>query len=320
MKGKFFFLLATIWVGLTLSAAAARPVKEWGQLQVKGNQLCAENGQPVVLRGVSFGWHNIWPRFYNKGAVKWLKEDWHATVVRAAMGLMIEDNYLENRDFALECVEKVVNAAIKQGIYVIVDWHSHKMYTEEAVKFFDYISKKYGKHPNIIYEIFNEPVDDSWESLKDYSSEVIKAIRANDPDNIILVGCPHWDQDIHLVAESPLQGFQNIMYTVHFYAATHGQWLRDRMADAVKKGIPVFVSECAGMEASGNGPLNIEEWQKWIDTMEQLRISWVCWSISDKDETCSMILPRAKADGKWSDDLLKASGKKVRDFLRKYNQ
>ena len=303
-----------------LSAMAGGPVKEWGQLRVEGTQLCSEKGQPVVLRGVSFGWHNIWPRFYNKGAVKWIKNDWNATVVRAAMGLMIEDNYLENPDFALQCVENVVKAAIKNDIYVIIDWHSHKMLTDEAVKFFDMISRKYGKYPHVIYEIFNEPVNDSWESLKDYSSAVIKAIRANDPDNIILVGCPHWDQDIHIVADSPLKGFDNIMYTVHFYAATHGQDLRDRMTKAIDRGIPVFVSESAGMEASGNGPLNAEQWQKWIDTMEKRKVSWVCWSVSDKDETCSMLLPRAKANGKWSDDLLKKTGKMVRDYLRKYNK
>ena len=319
MKRKALLTLIAMLMAMSLPIVATNPVKEWGQLQVQGTLLCSEKGQPVVLRGVSFGWHNIWPRFYNKGAVKWLKDDWHATVVRAAMGLMIEDNYLENPKFALSCVENVVKAAIQQGIYVIVDWHSHKMYTDEAVKFFDYISKKYGKHPNVIYEIFNEPVDDSWQSLKEYSSAVIKAIRANDPDNVILVGCPHWDQDIHLVAGSPLRGFDNIMYTVHFYAATHGQQLRDRMVDAVKHGVPVFVSECAGMEASGNGPLNVEEWQRWIDTMEQLGISWVNWSISDKDETCSMTLPRAKANGKWADDVLKKSGKLVRQFLRQYN-
>ena len=317
-KRKIAFIAMLLCLSAYVSAAG--PVKQWGQLQVKGTQLCASSGEAISLRGVSFGWHNIWPRFYNKGAVKWLKNDWNATVVRAAMGLMIEDNYLENRDFALKCIEDVVKAAIKNDIYVIVDWHSHKMYTEEAVAFFDYMSKKYGKYPHVIYEIFNEPVDDSWESLKSYSSQVISAIRQNDPDNVILVGCPHWDQDIHIVAESPLSGFSNIMYTVHFYAATHGQDLRDRMTSAVKKGIPVFVSESAGMEASGNGPLNPAEWQKWIDCMESQRISWVCWSVSDKDETCSMLLPRAKANGHWADDVLKKSGKMVRDYLRKYNR
>lgn len=103
---------------------AANPVKQWGQLQVKGAQLCDQSGNPVVLRGVSLGWHNIWPRFYNKKAVKWLVQDWHANIIRAAMGIQIDDNYLENPDFALKCITQVVDAAIKNDTYVIIDWHA----------------------------------------------------------------------------------------------------------------------------------------------------------------------------------------------------
>ena len=230
-------------------AFAGKPVKEWGRLQVISTQLCDQYGRPIVLRGVSFGWHNIWPRFYNKGAVKALATDWHATVIRAAMGIKIEDNYLENPSFAKECIETVVKAAIKNDVYVIMDWHAHETYTQEAKEWFGYFAKKYGKYPNIIYEIFNEPVNQSWESLKVYAREVITEIRKYDPSNVILVGCPHWDQDIDIVAASPLTGFDNIMYTVHFYAATHGSYLRNKMVEAHKT-LPIFVSECAGMEAS----------------------------------------------------------------------
>lgn len=314
---KLLLLLSVAFFSLTASAGG--PVGQWGQLQVKGTQLCDQKGQPVVLRGVSFGWHNLWPRFYNAKAVKWLKQDWHPTVVRAAMGVMIEDNYLENPDFALSCIEPVIQAAIKQDLYVIVDWHSHKLLTDEARQFFGMIARKYGRHPHVIYELYNEPVNDSWETLKDYARTIIAEIRQYDPDNVILMGCPHWDQDIHLVAASPLQGVKNLMYTVHFYAATHKQDLRDRMTKAVAQGVPVFVSECAAMEASGNGPLNTEEWQKWVDCMESHGISYACWSLSDKDETCSMLLPRAKATGQWTDDLIKPWGKLVRETLRKRN-
>lgn len=299
---------------------AQTPVKKYGQLQVRGSQLCDQNGQPVVLRGVSLGWHNLWPRFYNKGAVDELTDKWHASVIRAAMGVKIEDNYLENPTFALQCMTPVIEEAIKDGVYVIIDWHAHDMYTDKAAEFFGKMSAKYGKYPNVIYELFNEPVEDSWESLKQYATTVIKAIRANDPDNIILMGCPHWDQDIDKVAASPIEGVSNVMYTVHFYAATHKQYLRDRMQKAVEGGLPVFVSECAGMEASGDGPLNEEEYDKWIDLMERLKISWVNWSLSDKNETCSMLLPRAKADGNWTDDVIKPWGKLVRKTLMKYNK
>lgn len=304
-----------------LSFAQTKPVKQWGQLQVRGAQLCDQQGNPVVLRGVSFGWHNIWPRFYNKKAVRTLHRDWNATVVRAAMGVTtVEDNYLENPTFALQCVEPVIKAAIKEGIYVIIDWHAHEMHTQKAKEFFSKMAQKYGRYPNIIYELYNEPVEDSWESLKQYASEIITEIRRYDPDNIILMGCPHWDQDIHLVAESPLTGVSNVMYTLHFYASTHKEYLRDRMEDAAKRGLPIFVSESGVTEASGNGKIDPESQQLWLDRMEKLKISWVCWSLSDKDESCSMLLPRATATGPWADDVIKRSGKLTKGYLLKYNK
>ena len=301
-------------------AHAIDPVKQYGQLQVKGSQLCDQKGNPVILRGVSLGWHNLWPRFYNKKAVQTLKQDWNCTVVRAAMGIMIEDNYLENPTFAMQCMTPVIESAIKNNVYVIIDWHSHFQKAQEAKEFFGKMAQKYGKYPHIIYEIYNEPVEDSWASLKKYATEVIGEIRKYDPDNVVLVGCPHWDQDIHLVANSPLEGFSNIMYTVHFYAATHGDYLRERTEAAVKKGIPVFISESGVTEASGDGKIDAESEEKWVEMCERLGISWVCWSLSDKNESSSMLLPRATATGPWPDDVIKTSGKLVKELLKKYNK
>ena len=312
-------LLFLIFSFIFSHAMALDPVKKYGQLQVRGSQLCDKQGNPVILRGVSLGWHNLWPRFYNKEIVQTLKQDWHCSVIRAAMGIMIEDNYLENPTYALQCMTPVIESAIKQNVYVIIDWHSHVTKTEEAKAFFGQMAKKYGKYPHVIYEIYNEPVEDTWTDLKKYAAEVIGEIRKYDKDNIVLVGCPHWDQDIHLVAESPLEGFQNVMYTVHFYAATHGDDLRQRTEDAVKRGIPVFISESGATEASGDGKIDAESEEQWIGMCERLGISWICWSISDKNESCSMLLPRATATGPWADDVIKVYGKLVKGLLLKYN-
>ncbi|MBQ6768594.1 MAG: glycoside hydrolase family 5 protein [Prevotella sp.] len=311
-------LLALSLVVCQLAAAQTAPVKKWGQLQVVGTQLCDQQGKPIVLRGISLGWHNLWPRFYNKKAVKTLKNDWHANVIRAAMGIMIEDNYLENPEYAMQCMTPVIESAIKNDVYVIIDWHSHKLMAAEAVKFFGQMAKKYGKYPHVIYELYNEPVEDSWDDLKVYAQTVIQEIRKYDPDNIILMGCPHWDQDVHLVAESPLTGVTNVMYTLHYYASTHKDYLRDRMCEAAKK-IPIFVSESGVTEASGDGEINEAETQKWVDLMEELKISWVFWSVSDKNESCSMLLPRATPGGPWADDVIKRSGRIVKGLLTKYN-
>ncbi len=286
-------------------------------LVVKGTQLMNTEGDTVVLEGVSYGWHQFWPRFYNASSVAYLAHNWGAQVLRASMGVDLDSAcYVDKPEFGIECVTKVVNAAIENGAYVIIDWHSHNLRLKEAKEFFTRIAIRYKGVPNVIYEVFNEPVEDSWEQVKAYSVEVIEAIRAIEPDAVILVGCPHWDQDIHLAADDPIVGYNNIMYTLHFYANTHGQWLRDRADYALGKGLPIFVSECAGMEASGDGPISPEEWRNWLDWMQRHSISWVAWSLSDKDETCSMLYPSASSEGNWKDADMKEWGRMVRDELK----
>lgn len=300
------------------SMVIAQPVKKHGQLKVIGTQLLAESGTPVALHGMSYGWHNWWPRFYNAGSVNWLYNDWNCSVVRAAMGVEPDKGYIQDPFSSTQKVKTVVDAAIKQGIYVIIDWHSHNIQLKEAKIFFTQMATAYGKYPNVIYEIFNEPDKESWKEVKEYSLELIAAIRAIDPDNIILVGSPHWDQDIHLPADDPIKGYDNLMYTMHFYAGTHKQWLRDRTDAAINKGLPVFISESAGMEASGDGPLDHIEWKKWIDWMDAKGLSWLSWSVADKNETCCVLQANAASEGKWEMKDLKESGVLTRAYLRNY--
>jgi endoglucanase len=295
-------------------------VAQHGQLRVSGTQLVDKKGQKVVLRGLSFGWHSIWPRFYNAEAVAWLKQDFSCNVVRAAMGVEVGERcYTQDAAFTQAKAQAVIEGAIKANIYVVVDWHSHNINLPEAKAFFGEVSKKYGKHPNIIYEVFNEPDDETWDEVKAYAEEIIRVIRHNDPNNVILVGSPHWDQDVNLPAANPIRGQKNLMYTMHFYAATHKKDLRDRTDAALQSGLPIFISESAGMEASGDGPLNYTAWQEYIDWMEARGLSWITWSVSDKDETCSILKKTASSTGHWKEEDLKASGLKVREYLRRYN-
>lgn len=302
----------------------AQPAMDYGQLHVDGTKLKDQQNNVVVLRGMSYGWHNWWPRFYNSETVEWLKNDWGCTVVRAAMGVQAQEDedlkkgYIKKPEWSVEKIKSVVDGAISFGIYVIIDWHSHTIQTKAAKKFFAEMAKTYGEYPNVIYEIFNEPVQHSWEEVKNYSVEIIKTIREIDPDNVIIVGTPHWDQDIHIAADDPITGFSNIMYSIHFYAATHNEELRKRGDYALEKGLPVFVSECAGMAASGDGPLDYEEWQRWIEWMEANQISWIIWSISDKNESCSVLKKTASSKGEWKEKNLKVSGKEVRKIIRNY--
>ena len=292
-------------------------VSQHGFLSVKGTSLVNQHGQEVNLRGVSFGWHNWWPRFYNKNTVTWLKEDWKCDVVRAAIGVEPDGAYLSNPQAALDCLYAVVDAAIQNDMYVIVDWHSHGIRLEEAKAFFQLVAEKYGSYPHIIYEIFNEPEYQTWGQVKAYSQQVIEVIRAVDKKNIIMVGSPTWSQDVDIAADNPITGYDNLIYTLHFYAATHGQSLRDKANAALQKGLPIFISECAGMEASGDGPINMQAWQTWLQWMNEHNLSWVAWSVADKNETCSMIQNGSSPVSGWKESDLKEWGQVVRTELRK---
>lgn len=314
MKKVFLILLVFLEVSMN-----SQTVKSSGALQVIGTQLSDEKGNPIELHGMSFGWSCFHPRFYTPQAVKWLKQDWNCNVVRASMGIEPDKGYLKDSITSEKIMNTVIKAAIKEDIYVIIDWHSHNIQTKEAKAFFDRMSKKYANRPNVIYEIFNEPDYESWKEVKEYAIEIIQAIRKNDPDNIILVGSPTWDQDIHLPAEDPITGEKNIMYTVHFYAGTHKQWLRDRTDAAIKKGIPVFISESAGMEATGDGPIDYKEWDSYVQWIRNQKLSWITWSVSDKDESCSVLNTSASSKGNWKEEDIKASGLKTREYLKQYS-
>ena len=296
----------------------AQPVKVHGALSVKGTQLVDAAGNPYVLRGMSLGWSCFHPQYYTAGVVQELHTKWNSSVVRAALGIEPKKGYKDDPKGQRALIETVVDAAIKEGIYVIIDWHSHNINLAESKEFFDYMAAKYGKFPNVIWEVFNEPDHETWPEVKAYSEAIIAVIRKHDPDNIILVGSPRWDQDVQLPAADPIKGQTNLMYTMHFYAGTHKQWLRERTDEAMKAGLPIFVSECAGMEATGDGPLDEAEWKAFRDWMDARQISYLTWSVSDKNETCSVLEAGAPVNGQWNDQHLKTSGKRIKEILNGY--
>jgi len=300
------------------STIFAQPVKVHGALSVKGTQLVDAAGNSYVLRGMSLGWSCFHPQYYTAGVVQELHTKWNSSVVRAALGIEPKKGYKDDPKGQRALIETVVDAAIKEGIYVIIDWHSHNINLAESKEFFDYMAAKYGKFPNVIWEVFNEPDHETWPEVKAYSEAIIAVIRKHDPDNIILVGSPRWDQDVQLPAADPIKGQTNLMYTMHFYAGTHEQWLRDRTDEAMKAGLPIFVSECAGMEATGDGPLDEAEWKAFRDWMDARQISYLTWSVSDKNETCSVLEAGAPVNGQWNDSQLKTSGKRIKEILNGY--
>jgi len=306
------------------SAGAATPVQSHGALHTNGNRVVDQYGKPVALAGPSFFWSNTgWDqeKFYNADAVKTFATDWHASLVRAAMGVDAGGGYLQDRANQAR-VEAVVDAAIANGVYVIIDWHSHhaERYGDEAVAFFQNMARKYGRTPNVIYELYNEPLNTaSWSgTIKPYAEKVIAAIRAIDPDNLIIVGTPTWSQDVDIAAGDPLKG-SSLLYALHFYAGTHKQGLRDKADAAMKQGASLFVSEWGSVNADGNGAVDRAETVRWQDYLRQHCLSHAQWAVSDRKEGASLFKPGTSGTGPWTDADLTESGKLLREILKDWS-
>jgi len=322
---RFLFIgfLALFLVGC--SAEAQTPVQKHGNLSIAGKHIVDKNGAVTSLAGPSFFWSNTgWSqdRFYTKGAVETFARDWKAGIIRVAVGAQNDGSILKDREGNLKRAQTVIEAAIDNGLYVIVDWHSHQAERDlqEAQAFFTHMAKRYGHTPNIIYEIYNEPLDttDWTRVIKPYSEAMIKTIRQHDPDNLIIVGTQTWSQDVDKVADNPIKGQSNILYAIHFYAATHKDYLREKAEYAMDKGIAIIISEWGTTAYNANGYVDRASTHEWMRFAKKHGLSHLNWAVSDKEELASMLKPGASSNGGWTDKDLTPSGRFVRDIMRNW--
>ncbi|CAK0898770.1 unnamed protein product [Prorocentrum cordatum] len=294
-------------------------VRQHGRLRVQGNKIVGEHGQPVRLRGMSMFWSQWMGQYWNPDTIRWLKEDWHVSFIRAAMGVE-QGGYLENPDAEKAKLQAVVDACIDAGIYVVIDWHAYhgEDHVEEAKTFFGEMARKYGDKPHVLFETYNEPQQVDWSGvIKPYHEQVVPVIREH-TDNIIILGTRTWSQEVDVASQDPVQG-DNLAYTVHFYAASMGADLRGKVSTALANGAAIFATEWGTCEYTGDGRLDLEESQAWQDFMEENHISDSNWAVSNKEESCSALRGGASGSGGWSEGDLSESGNWVRNSIREYN-
>lgn len=297
-----------------------------GRLHVKGTKLVDKKGHEVQLRGVSTHGLSWYPQYVNDKCFAQLHDKWGANVVRLAMYTEEYNGYCsgdaKNRSDLKKLIKKGVRLAKKHKMYVIVDWHilsdgnpnSHK---KEAKAFFREMSREFKGYNNVIYEICNEPNNGtSWKEIKSYAKSVISTIRENDKKAVIVVGTPTWSQDVDQAAADPIKG-ENLMYALHFYAATHKADLRNKMTAAINKGLPVFVTEYGICDASGNGAIDKREADRWIQTMDEYGVSYIAWNLSNKQESSSIIKSSCPKVSGFKKSELSDEGRWLYHLLRK---
>jgi len=298
-----------------------------GQLQVIGKQLCGEDGQPVMLRGISGNGVSVSERYITDETFHEISHLMGANVFRMAMytygmgvvGYCTGANKNKLKDLVLKGVEYGEN----NDMYVIIDWHilsdgNPNKYIEDAKSFFDEISQQCKDKKNVIYEICNEPNKVEWTQIKEYAEAIIPIIRNNDPDSLIIVGTPNWSQDVDVAANDPLN-YDNLLYTLHFYSASHKQELRDKAYNAIEKGLPLFVTEFGITANTGNVPIDIEEADVWIDFLEENGISYVMWEFSKTAEASAAIRSDCLKDRGFERDDFSTAGQWLMDTIAKYS-
>lgn len=308
----------------TLDAMGSTPFGTHGALSVNGRDLVDSSGQRFQLHGLSTHGIAWYPQYVNYDGFKTLRDDWNANVVRLAMYTAEYGGYCTggNQQDLKNLVSKGVDAATELGMYAIVDWHvmnedaNPLRYIDEAKAFFNEMSSKYSDHDNVIYEICNEPCNSTtWSDIKAYANQIIPIIRANDGNAVVIVGTPQWCQLIDEAANDRL-AFDNVMYSLHFYAATHTQWLRDKYVSAYNAGLPIFISEFDICDASGGGNIDYGEGEKWFALIDQYNISYCKWNLSNKNEASSAIASSCAKTSAWAVDELSATGQWIYNKMR----
>ena len=306
-----------------LSVDASTPYGQHGALHVENGKLTDENGNTVQLYGMSTHGIAWFPQYINYDSFRTLRDDWNTNCIRLAMYTAEYGGYCAggDKEQLKQLVRDGVSYATELGMYVIVDWHilsdcDPNQNKDEAIAFFREMAEAFADNDNVLYEICNEPNGGtSWDSIKSYAEEVIPVIRAQKPDAVILVGTPTWSQEIDKAAASPLDD-SNVMYTLHFYAGTHKDDLRNRLETCVQNGLPVFVSEFGMCDASGNGANDFVSTTKWLDLLNKYQISFCCWNLANKDESSSVFKASSTALSDWTDDDFNESGRWIRDYFR----
>lgn len=309
----------------TQQPQSGTPYGTHGKLSVSGTKLVDKNGNQYSLKGVSTHGIAWFPQYVSYDTFKELRDVWGANVVRIAMYTAEYNGYCSggNKEELKALVKSGVDAATELGLYVIVDWHilsdtNPWQNKDEAVKFFSEISAQYKNQDNVIYEICNEPNSGtSWADIKSYAMEIIPVIRANDSDAIIIVGTPTWSQDVDTASYDKITGYDNIMYTLHYYAATHKQWLRDKAQTAINNGCALFVTEFSICDASGNGALDIDEANQWLEFLNSNGISFVGWNLANKNETSSLFLSSCNKTCNFTDADLSEWAKWLKTAIKK---
>ena len=320
MKKSFQAVTALCAIALASSAFATiqptrvGPVSQYGALmtgknaagegRIYGSVDGVVDGKEVQVRGMSLTWSQYWPygsSFYGHSFIDTLVGSWNVELVRSAMGVVPpwgHGGYMTRPEYFESQMDTVVQAAIANDVYVLIDWHSEGGYyncihpngtpvykfndnstcfsAADAAAFFGRMAERYGKYPHVIFEIYNEPVSESWDDLKAYADTVLTEIRKYS-SNLVVIGTPVWSSMAGDAVNNPVQD-NNIAYTYHFYADLHQTSSHIASSNAaMAAGLSVFVTEWGGIDkifSNASHKTQLESFLSWVNEKKLSTAKW----------------------------------------------
>jgi hypothetical protein len=293
-------------------------------LTVTKTHVVDSRDRPVRLRGVntaSLEWTSDGEGHILE-TVKTAIEDWRANAIRLPLA---QDRWFgkapeqkdEGRSYRA-LVQKVVDLCAARGCYVILDLHwsdagewgkqigQHVMPDQNSLKFWKSCASAYKNHPGVIFDLYNEPHDVSWEVWQNGGQVTDKArrrnpqrtfqavgmqmlldgVRATGAKNVVIAGGLDWAYDMsgflgkRRLADPVGNGVIYANHTYPFKGDSVERWTAK--LEAAAKEFPVIVSEF-GAEARGGGGargLSGEEWvRKVLQVLEDHGWAWTAWDL-----------------------------------------
>ncbi|TWD82267.1 endoglucanase [Kribbella amoyensis] len=306
--------------------AATTPVGINGQLHVCGTKLCNQYGKPIQLRGMSTHGLQWYSQCVKTASLDALANDWKADILRISLYVQEGGYETDPRRFT-DLVHGYIEEATKRGLYALVDWHQldpgdPNANLSKAKTFFTEIAERHKDKTNIIYDIANEPNNVSWAGIKSYAEQMVPVIRAKDPDGVVFVGTHGWaslgisdGRTENDVISNPVNA-TNLMYTFHFYAASHQDEYFAALSRAADR-IPLFVTEFGTQTYTGDGGNDFAYSQKYLDLLAAKKIGWTNWNFSDDFRSGAVFKPGTCAGNTFTGtSVLKPAGVWVRDRIR----
>lgn len=298
----------------TIQPTRVGPVSQYGALQT-GTNAAGEgriygsvdgvvDGKEVQVRGMSLTWSQYWPygsSFYGHSFIDTLVGSWNVELIRSAMGIVPpwgHGSYMTRPEYFESQMDTVVQAAIANDVYVLIDWHSEGGYfncihpnekpkyefndnktcfsAADAAAFFGRMAERYGKYPHVIFEIYNEPVSESWNDLKAYADSVLTEIRKYS-NNLVVIGTPTWSSMAGEAISNPVQD-KNVAYTYHFYANLHQTASHIASSNtAMANGLSIFVTEWGGIDdifTNASYKTQLESFLSWVNEKKLSTAKW----------------------------------------------